>query len=204
MPWHCKTYGAYAKESTEAQDNAIEIAEILHRNGWTINAIAGMLGNVGWEGGYNPWRWESDDVLSINDTQLIAESLQHGYGLYQFTPAGKYINSQYAQSYQGYGPNFIDQAGNNLDGQAQVIFLHYHADYYPTTDYPYTYQQYKESDDMPEYLAAVWFFNYERGTWFVERAIDARYWYDFLVDYFDDDTKKKKWKWIYYLKRRRF
>ena len=211
MPWHCKPYYGYLKESTEAKDNAIEIAEILHRNGWTINAIAGMLGNVGNESGYNPWLWEMQhpgstepDILASTDTELIANSNHHGYGLFQFTPAGKYIYDQYAQTYQGYGPNFSDIPGSYLDGQAQVIFVHYHADYAPTTTYPYTYQQYKESDDTPEYLAAVWFFNYERGAaWGVERATDARYWYDFLVDYFDD-TKKKKWKWIYYLKRRRF
>lgn len=202
MPWHVKPYGGYAKESTEAKDNAIEIADILRNVNWTLNAIAGMLGNVGWEGGYNPWRWESDDVLSSTDTQLIEFSTQHGYGLYQFTPAGKYIMDATAQTYQGYGPNYSDIPGSQLDGQAQVIFLNFHADYLQTPLYPLSYQEYKESEADADWLAAAWFYNFERGTWNVEREQDARYWYDFLVDHYGEDTKKKKSKWIYYIKRR--
>lgn len=210
MPWHCSVYGVYAKESTEAKDNAVEIANILRNNGWTLNAIAGLLGNVGWEGGYNPWKWETQDssstepeVLASTDTQLIQNSLTHGYGLFQFTPSGTYIYNQYAQTYQGYGPNFSDITGSTLDGQAQVIFVHYHAAYYPTTTYPISYTDYKRSTDTPEFLAQAWFYNFERGTWNPQRETDARYWYDFLVDYYNRDTTKK-WKWIYYLKRRRF
>lgn len=203
MPWHCKPYGGYAKESTEAKDNAIEIADILRNVSWTLNAIAGMLGNVGWEGGYNPWRWESDDVLASTDIELIATSTVHGYGLYQFTPSGKYIMDGTAQTYRGYGPNYSDIVGSQLDGEAQVIFLNFHADYYQTPMYPLSYQEYKESEADADWLAAAWFYNYERGTWNVEREVDARYWYDFLVDHYGEDTKKKKSKWIYYMKRRR-
>lgn len=209
MPWHCKPYGVYTKESTEAKENGIEAATILRNNGWTLGAIAGMWGNVGSEGVYNPWKWETQsststepEILASTDTQLIQNSSTHGYGLFQFTPAGTYIYDQYAQTYQGYGPNFSDIPGNILDGQAQVIFVHYHAGYYPTAAYPLSYQDYKESNQTPEYLARAWFYNFERGTWFPQRETDARYWYDFFVDYFDGDTTKKKSKWIYYMKRR--
>lgn len=211
MPWHCSVYGVYAKESIEAQENGIEAATILKNNGWTLNAIAGMWGNVGYEGGYNPWKWEyqqpdspDPEVLASTDTYLIEHSLIHGYGLFQFTPAGTYIYDQNAQTYQGFGPNFSDIPGSTLDGQAQVIFVHYHASYYPTPLYPLSYQEYKESEADADWLAAAWFYNFERGTWNVEREVAARYWYDFFVDYFGDDGhKKKKSKWIYYMKRRR-
>lgn len=201
MPWHCKPYGWYTRDSVEAKDNAIEIADILRNNGWTLNAVSGVLGNIGAEGVYNPWCWEGDDVLASTDTQEIQYSNNHGYGLFQFTPAGKYIYDLTAQTYQGFGPNFSDITGSNLDGQAQVIFVHYHADYYPTTGYPLSYQEYKESEDTPEYLARAWFYNYERGTWLPQRETDARFWYDFLVDHYGEGTKKKS-KWIYYMKRR--
>ena len=134
--WHAKrTYG-YLKESAEAIDNATEIANQLTGYGWTLAAIAAALGNQEGESGYNPWRWESDDVPNYPSTP------SYGYGLAQFTPSSKYISDSHAQGYSGYGPNWADHAGNQNDGDAQLEYIHNYADYYPTADYPLTTYDY--------------------------------------------------------------
>lgn len=161
MAWHCKTYGGYGQGSAELEENAQEIYNILGPLGWTKNATAGMIGNMMYESGVNPWRWESDDVLPVGSS-LIPSSTVHGYGLGQFTPAGKYINDVRAQAMAGFGPNYSNQTGSNLDGQAQINFIDQYADYIRTPAYPLTYAEYKASTQDPYYLAAVWLMNYER------------------------------------------
>lgn len=154
MAWHVKATGAYS--GSDAEDNANMIYSILSGKGWTKNAIAGLLGNIQAESGLNPWRWQGDNVQSTTNSPWK----NHGYGLTQFTGAGKYINN--ASSYTGYGPNFSDKTGSQNDGTAQMLFLNDNADYYKTSAYPLTYSQYKTSTLSPSYLGAAWVKNYER------------------------------------------
>ena len=115
-----------------------------------------------------------------------------GYGLTQFTPARKYIFDPNAQNTPGYAPNFYDVVGNASDGGAQIIFLDEYADYYPTSDYPETYSQFKVSTISIDYLTEAWCLNYERPgdpwgsmLWRQEAAND---WYDFLSSQPDPPT----------------
>ena len=64
------------------QYNAKYIWYALQNNGWTLNAVCGMLGNMQAESAINPGRWQSDRVGNMSG----------GYGLVQWTPATKYIN----------------------------------------------------------------------------------------------------------------
>lgn len=182
--WHGKIYGGYSRDSDEAYDNAVMIFQYLTDKGWTVNAVSGVLGNFEYESGYNPWRWQSDDVLLSTDTDTIANSTEHGYGLAQFTPAGKYINSIYAKGYAGYAPNFLDMSGKPSDGEAQIMFIDEHADYAQTNGFPITYSEFKQSTQTPEYLAAAWLMNYERpadpSASIQYRQEAAKYWFDKL------------------------
>lgn len=203
MAWHTKITGGYARNSNEAKENAVMIFNVLKNQGWTLNAISGVLGNIGYEGGYNPWRWQSDDVISINDVGYIMQQSGHAYGLFQFDPAGQYVYNVTAQGYTGWGPNFSDHQGNQGDGNAQVLFVanNLSGGYIPTQSYPLSLAQYKSSTQTPEYLALAWFYNYERGTGLLtERQNEARYWYDLLPTL----VVVEKSKWIYYMKRRRY
>lgn len=179
--WHAKTTGAYARTSTEAFDNAVCAYRKLSGLGWTLNAFCAMWGNVGYEGGYNPWRWESDDVPSYPNTP------SYGYGLVQFTPSSKYILDTHAQSYTGYAPNWIDHHGNPNDGDAQLEFIHNYADYYSTSSYPISYSEFKTSTLSPSELAKAWLYNYERpgdpASTEADRADEAMYWYGILSPY---------------------
>ena len=207
--WHAKVTGAYASSSQEAYDNSVETWNTLGSLGWTLNAVCGMLGSQDWESGYNPWRLQYDQVLSITDTQTIATSRNHGYGLVQFTPAGKYIYASQAQAFPEYNPNFSDHTGQPTDGIAQLKYINGYADYYPTTAYPLSFSEFKQSTQTPEYLASAWLHNYERpldpSATESDRRASARYWYQVLQGLPPippTPTGSNKFKWWLYLRRR--
>lgn len=176
--WHNKNTGAYSRDSVEAQENVMKMVEVLAPLGWTINAIAALAGNQAYESGFNPWRWENDTVNTAN-----------GYGLFQYTPATKYINSSVAAGYAGFQPNYPMGAGGQDDGTAQLLFMHNNVDggWIPTTAYNMTMQQFRESTQSPDYLASVWLYNYERprvpSATEAGRRADALWWYDWLVNH---------------------
>lgn len=208
MPnWHAKKYGGYDRTSQEAKDNADMMRAFLNARGWTDNAIAGILGNISAESGYNPWRWQSDDVLNSTDTETIRDSTVNAYGLFQFTPAGKYILSSTAQSFTGYAPNFNDVAGNPLDAEAQLAYIDAGlGGYYPTATYDLTLAQFKASMLPAETLASAWLYNYERpadpsATESVRRE-NARYWHEYFGGHPTPGRSLPVWM-IYQIKKRR-
>lgn len=216
--WHAQLYGAFGRSSNEAFDNAICTYNLLHSLGWTVQAVSAVYGNIEAESGYNPWRWQSDNVLATTDRAIIETSQLHGYGFVQFTPAGKYIYDPAAQANTGYGPNFSDSVGNIFDGDSQLRYIDEYADYDINYGYNYhiTYQQFKTDTTLsPEYLAKAWLHNYERPgdqSTAVEdyRASIARYWYDILIQYDPSDpippesnvysSVSNKFKLLFYLK----
>ena len=182
MPWYAKKYGGYNRTDAEAENNALMIYNQLSALGWAINPICAVLGNMEAESGYNPWRWEDDDV----PYQIDAYSYGGGYGLVQFTPARKYIYDANAQVLSGYGPNFYDVTGLVTDGNAQMAFVDQYADYQNRQAYPETYAEFKVSTQSIDYLTAAWLYNYERPldpsatiAWRTEAAND---WYDYLIN----------------------
>lgn len=181
MSWNAQNTGAYALGSPEADANAVEIYYILHGLGFDYNAICAVLGNIGYESGYNPWRWQSDYVVSTTQTSYINTQSGHAYGLLQYDAAGRYINSPAAQAYTTYGPNFADQPGLITDGDAQLRWMDSYdipvnVAYIPTAAYPETYAQFKISTQTVTYLTYAWEYNYERGTWDPARLGHATYW----------------------------
>lgn len=196
--WHAQSIYGYAKTSNEAFENAIMMFNILIPLGWTVNAVAGILGNMEIESGYNPWRWQGDDILASTDPS-IDTSTSHGYGLFQFTPAGKYIHSPYAMADSDYAPNFSDVTGNPNDGSAQLRFVDAHADYIPSQTYPITYADFKTSTAGADYLASAWMHNYERpASYSTEqtRRDCALWWYNTLSPYTPTGLRKKMPLWM--------
>lgn len=178
MAWYAKKYGAYDIDSAEALNNATMIYNLYTSLGWSVNAICAVLGNMVAESGYNPWRWENDDVPYQDDSYAYGG----GYGLVQFTPARKYIYDSNAQQMSGYAPNFYDVQGDATDGNAQMLFINQYADYYSTDDYPESYAEFKQSSADVGYLTEAWCYNYERPanpSASMEWRIDAAaYWYN--------------------------
>lgn len=211
MGWHTDPLAFWNYTDVEAEDNAVEIYNVLRSLGFNYNAICGVLGNIGYESGYNPWKWQintgtTSDILASTDTYLISHQTGHAYGLFQNDPAGDYINSTIAQSYPEYGPNFSDIAGSNLDGVAQIKNVEYYCipvlgSWIPTATYNLSYANFKISTQSASYLALAWLYEYERGTYSASRETFATYWYNNLQRLIDE-RKHKKMSWIYYLKRR--
>ena len=211
--WSNKAVGAFSKTSDEAFGNAMMTWGVLHKKGWTLNAVCGVLGNIHSESGYNPWRWEGDDVRSTSNYN----SPRKGYGLPQFTETNihnsvKYIDDPRAKKLYGFGPNFTDREGSQNDGTAQLLFIDAYADYYINSKYGHnvTYEEYKVSEADSGYLAVVWLSNYERPAeeqyWATmsTRRENAQYWYNRLNGLeppdvpIGGDTKRKLplWMWI--------
>lgn len=181
MPWNAKAIGGYLRTSNEAIENANNIYGTLNARGWTINAVCGLLGNMGAESGYNPWRWQSDDIGSSTGSPWTNK----GYGFVQFTPASKYIGNSEAIVLSGYGPNFSDYIGKASDGYSQLLYVDQYADYYSTGAYPLSYAEFKSSNETPGYLAKAWLYNYERPAdpeaTEAARVENAEYWYGVLT-----------------------
>lgn len=191
MSWHVKNTYGYLRSSAEALDNAHMIYDIFAYCGWKLPAVCACLGNCEVESGYNAWRWQSEVILPKNDPRIEYQN-GHAYGLFQQDPAGKYINSAYAQSITGYGPNYSNEVGNTFDGSAQCFYLHnicsdpdagewsnpWGSSYYMPFD-----QFIIDEVHSVEYLAHTFLVSYERGTWSDERVNAANYWYTVLGGY---------------------
>lgn len=168
--WHCKNTGAYAKTSDAGWDNIQLVYSNLVKNGFSEAAACGVLVNMEYEGGFNPWRWESDDILATTDWTIIDASMVHGYGLCGWTPSGKYLHDNwnnlglYPSTYRGYGPNYSDQPGSNGDGHAQCQFIiegqQYNWITTGTGRYPISVSEYRALTD-PADAAEYWCRDYE-------------------------------------------
>lgn len=188
MGWHCKaTYDyttstpVYNYPDAYGLDNCDQIYYILRSKGWSTNAICGLITCIGFESGYNPWRWQGD-VLPTTATYNGAAG-NKGYGLVQWDPGSyenyadtplhqnKYIDNPTSIHIPGYGPNFADQVGSYYEGYAQIVWLDAHGsdqgDYYSSGNYygslEPTYAGYKISTYPADYLCETWTQNFERA-----------------------------------------
>lgn len=95
--WYTKTTGGYETSSGEAQNNIWAFYEAIREVNTTITiaAIAGILGNISAESGYNPIRWQNDTIGT------------GGYGLIQWTPS----------------TSLTQYVSNHTDGNAQTHFI---------------------------------------------------------------------------------
>lgn len=130
------------------------------KQGWTPNAVAALLGNMQGESTINPGLWES----------LIPYG--GGYGLVQWTPYTVYSNWA--------GPGWQ----NNGTRQCERIMHEYEngGQWYPTAEYPQTFEEWAHSTDTPENLAYAFMYNYERPASLdhPERKEYARAWYEWF------------------------
>lgn len=145
----------------EMQNNAQIIFTTLLGKGWTVNAIAGLLGNCQKESTINPGIWQN-----LNPNPNL------GWGLVQWTPSTNY--TEWAGEH-GY---------SNDDGYGQLEWIDTETipfgQWIPTSQYPLSFSEFKTSTESPEYLADAFLRNFERPEVIPqpEREKYARYWYD--------------------------
>lgn len=193
-------YGSRYSESnglTETQQkmNAEYILSYLWDKGWTINAIAGILGNMEAESSINPGRWQSELVGNGSG----------GYGLVQWTPATKYLDWCDSNGYTD--PSEMD---NNL---ARIIYeLENNIQWIATDEYPLSFKDFSTSTNTPSYLASAFLKCYERAGVEVEstRRANANKWYTYISgeEPSEGDTpstskkKKKRFKFVLFNRQR--
>lgn len=162
----------------EMKTNTDFIYNYLSPLGWTVNSIAGMLGNMQTESTINPAIWENLDM----------GNLANGFGLVQWTPATKYIDWC---------------VSNNLDINAMESNLKRiefevanNIQWGKTDAYPFSFQEFKTSTETPEYLALAFLANYERplNPDQPQRAKQARFWFNYLGG---KDKRKGMPLWFY-------
>lgn len=150
----------------EMKINAEYIWSYLGTRGWTLNAVAGMLGNMQTESTINPGIWQN----------LDAGNYSLGYGLVQWTPATKYTDWCAAN---GLERSDIDSALKRI-----IYELENGLQFYPTDAYPITFSQFKTSTASAYELGMAFLLNYERPADQNQpaRGTQAEYWYNYLKD----------------------
>lgn len=148
------------------------IYQYFSAQGWTLNAIAGMIGNMMVESGCNPGCCQYSSMNWDNPSTI--ESTSGGIGLTQWTPARKYYDWAVA---------------NNLDplsGDSQCARIKWESENNRqwSTDnlLHYTWNDYINSTESPETLARVFVWAYERpaNPDVAQRQRNARWVYDYL------------------------
>ena len=168
-------FGDPGKELCGNDERAINNATVIYNyfkaQGWTVNAIAGLLGNIQQESTFNP------NLIEIGGT---------GHGLVQWTPPTDLYNvlnvlyGKHDDWYEG-------------DKQLSVILAEYQQStgiknwgiepqWYSTSAYPLSWNDWAHSKDDAGYLALAFQKNYERpAAIHHERATWARVWYTYLL-----------------------
>lgn len=197
---------------SEQQLNARYIWQYLgskrdDKEGWSLNAVAALLGNMQAESSINPGRYEaytynesSSLWLGPNPTQSeIATWLEKyksakgrypGFGLTQWTSTGATSWSQHKLvswcSTNNLDPADIDSQLKRIEWEAENGQQWYGFEQ-DRKDYPISFKDFTTSTEEPEWLAAAFLLRYEipgnRYDYVKARGENARRWYDFLLPY---------------------
>ena len=156
-------YGNRYLNQDEMENNAYVFWSTMFGYGWTLNAVAGALGNIQRESTINPGIWQN---LSVNP--------ELGFGLVQWTPSTNYTNWAVKNGY------------DISDGAGQCKWLAEETvpsgQWIPTSSFPQSFEEFTSSTDTPETLAEMFCLNFERAgvAAMDERKRNARNWYNYL------------------------
>lgn len=155
-------------------ENMRLINEYFHGEGWTGNAIAGMLGNIMVESSVNPWLFQHRYLTWDDPNDILLDD--GGMGLTQWTPCRKFYT--WATVQNNYDPKdgyiqcdrIIYEWQNNLQWSLNNYGHH-------------TWDDFVYSDESPELLARVFCWAYERpaNPDIEQRRANARWVFDNIV-----------------------
>lgn len=164
-------YTAAGWDRTQKANNVDIIAAYFYSLGWTINAIAGLLGNMEKESYINPGQWQ-------HGFPIENPNVSTGFGLVQWTPWTKYTmwaGSDWKTNYnkQLYRITYEVAVDDATPNQGQWI---------SKPSYPMSFTQFTQSTASASYLAMAFFTDYERGVGGeTERQNNAEYWFSYLL-----------------------
>lgn len=150
----------------EMQQNVDEIYnQLCGVYNWSINAVAAVLGNMQHESYINPAQTQIGYPIGTESG---------GYGLVQWTPASKI-------------KNWLRANNHSLEsGFWQIYCLNFQSygqEWYQTSAFPVSYDDFKESEESVAYLTECFMRNYERaGVAALSQRIEhAEAWYEYLT-----------------------
>ena len=170
----------------QMQVNAKYIYRFFTAQGWTLNAIAGMLGNMQSESSINPGRWQSDNVGN-----------GPAYSIVQWDPFTKYTN-------------WAEENGNDASEMdvalSRILYeVANKIQWYATDRYNMSFYEFTQSELSPYELGIAFLLNYERPADQNQphRGTQAEYWYEYLSGESPivpsiTIKKKTKFKWVIY------
>ena len=130
------------------------IYDFFIQQGWTANAISGMLGNMMVESTVNPWLFQNTYLDWSDPSAIIADN--GGMGLTQWTPCRKYYQwalDSNLDPESGYTmcKRIVYESQNNLQWSLENYGRH-------------TWNDFITSTEEPWILADVWCWAYERPS----------------------------------------
>lgn len=160
--------GNYWLNDSEMLVNAKYILDFLTDQGWSKNAVCGLLGNTQTESHHNPAIWQG----------LNEGNTSGGYGLVQWTPATKYLNWCDARGYV-YG---------EMDSNLLRILEEVATDTQWGNDSlgnppPFTFEGFTHSELSAYELGMLFLRHYERPEVYNQpiRGEQSQYWFDTLT-----------------------
>lgn len=185
----------------------------MHARGWSLNAICGILGNAYLESQVNPNCWQ-DNYIGSNTINY------EGFGLVQWTPYTNCTDWLKEKGYWGKFAQYGTAECNLLDWEFSDSVPHEREQWYPTTGYNLSKEEFKKSTADVTYLTRAFHYNYERGGYSsgAQREAKAIEFYNYLKGLkpelpdgaiLDGDysplepevpASGKKKKWLYWLK----
>ena len=196
------TANSYDISIEDMKPNARYIYQYLHNDGWTLNAIAALLGNIQVESKMSPWMWQGTidgSIINDDETHTLNESVlldsTPGYGLVQWTPYSKYIDWCIT--------NHLDYW--DIDSQLSRICWEVENNEQwivnSSKGYNITFSDFITSTESAYWLAGAFAFCYERpgsstGTEAeqnnlkIERGNNAKYWYNYLNNFNFDNISE--------------
>lgn len=175
----------------EMKVNAQYIYDYLTASNWTVNAIAGLLGNLQTESTINPAIWEG-----LNDTNVLK-----GYGLVQWTPSTKYTNwcaplSLVPAEMDSNLRRIIYEVENGLQWGNDSL----------GNPPPYSFEEFTQSTENAYILGMNFLRYYERPLVYFQpiRGTQAEEWFAFLGGIVTPKVKKKSKVYMYIKPKRRY
>lgn len=189
---------SYSITMDEMKVNAQYIAQYFLQRGWTLNAVAGMLGNMQQESLFSPCIWEGctskhyyidkSGIYHLNDS---AWSFGGGFGLVGWTAARKFFewcDPTLPKSKRKSDARNVNDTGRvlpwyKMDTQLKRIEAEVEASskswieglsqWIKRFGYTMTFKEFIQSTEEPEYLAKVFVNNYECPRAILNRGSDA-------------------------------
>lgn len=164
----------FSWNSDSAKTNVLKVCEYFDKLGWSITAIAGMIGNMSVECEMNVNTWERPGDSSS------------GYGLTQWTPGNKIIEYIKSLGMISQSNTFGDIMCKRIKEECDGVYEQWIA----TEKYPQSFKEYSTSNLSIDDSVECFMRNYERAG--VEklstRVERAKYYFPILQEYYGGGT----------------